>query len=63
MWPVVPGRIVRGGSSRRSPHLPDWSVQGIVAAKSEGDMRQRPRPFSNGVMCGCSGKDYAMEMQ
>ena len=46
-----------------SPRPPDWSVPGKVAARSEGDMRLRPRWCSDGVMSGCSAKDYAMEMQ
>ena len=62
-WPAALGRIVRGGSSRRSPHPPDWSVQGKVAARSEGDMKPRPRWCYDGVKTGCSAKDYAMEMQ
>ena len=62
-WPDALGRMVQKGSSMRSPNPPDWRVQDKVAARSDGDMRPRPRRCSDGVMTGCSANDYAMEMQ
>ena len=43
MWPDAPPWIVRGRSSRRSHHRPDWGIQGKLAARSKEDMRPRLR--------------------
>ena len=61
--PYARGRIVPGGSSRKSRQPPDWRVQGKVAPRSEGDMRPRPKWCGDGVMSGCSEKDNSIEMQ
>ena len=34
---------IQGGRHRRSPHPPDWSVRGKVAARGKGERRPRPR--------------------
>ena len=62
-WPNDLGWIVGGGSSRRSLHPPGLENPG----ESSGQKRKRHeaelRWCSDGVIFGCSGKDYAIEKQ
>ena len=62
-WSAAPGRIARGGSTRRGPHPQDWSLQGKEAGRGGGNRRPRPRWCSEGDKPGSNAKDNAVEMQ
>ena len=62
-WYAAPGRNARGGSTRRGPQPPSWSIQGKVAARGEGNRRPRPRWCSEGDKTGNNAKDKDEEMQ
>ena len=59
----IAGRNAQGGSTRRGPHPPRWSVQGKVAARGKRNRRPRPRGCSEGHKTGSNAKDKAEEMQ
>ena len=60
---AAPGRNARGGSTRRGPHPPGWSVQGKGAGRGEGKRRPRPWWSSERDKAGSNAKDKAEEMQ